>query len=117
MNAVKISDKKKRSKISFRKAIKVLGFKTYADYLASDHWKDTCRLLKGKVCYCCRQGERLQLHHKSYANIGKETEWDVVTVCDSCHSKIHSIEGGGAKLDRCHKKLRAQIKYQNRPRR
>lgn len=43
------------------------------------------------MCAYCK-GKATQVHHKRYAkkNLGKEPIKWLVSVCDSCHEKLHS---------------------------
>jgi hypothetical protein len=74
------------------------GFKNRRDYyrdvyLKSDAWKRKRYVVLKRDNYrCVYCGARAtQVHHKKYApkNIGKEPiEW-LVSVCKSCHDKLH----------------------------
>lgn len=62
-------------------------------YLKSDDWKrKRYVVLKRDNWRCVYCGAKAtQVHHKKYAkwNIGKEPiDW-LVSVCDSCHNKLH----------------------------
>ena len=76
---------------SFQDHLRRLGFRTYEDYLASDRWRTTARLYKKLRCYCCGLERSLQVHHRSYQNLGREKADDLVTVCRSCHQRIHRL--------------------------
>ena len=47
---------------------------------------------KYKVCQNCGKDYDLQVHHKTYENLGEEKEEDLLLVCKNCHSKIHGIK-------------------------
>lgn len=60
----------------------------YQEVILSDRW----RKLKAKVvavqkkrCGHCGHESALELHHKHYATMGRETERDVVALCSRCH--------------------------------
>lgn len=67
----------------------------YNNYLKSNHWKN----LRNKMliennykCQKCRKTKEkyeLQIHHKSYKNIGHEHKKDLVLLCKECHKKKH----------------------------
>ncbi|WP_350101702.1 HNH endonuclease [Fulvivirga sp.] len=63
-------------------------------YLQSDDWKrKRYVVLKRDNWTCVYCGSKAtQVHHKKYAkrNIGKEPIKWLVSVCDSCHEKLHS---------------------------
>lgn len=70
----------------------------YEKYMRSEEWqaKRSQRILiDGDKCVMCqRPAERtktgLQVHHINYRNLGNEDVWqDLVTLCPSCHRKIH----------------------------
>src|SRR6266446_8693254 len=51
------------------------GFRTYREYLDSPHRHTVrARVLNnnGTRCWCCNRKKDLQVHHKSYKNIGNE---------------------------------------------
>ena len=66
----------------------------YRDYLKTRHWKE-----KRKSVYerfngvCCRCGEQfslteMQVHHKTYHNLGNEKDQDLILYCRRCHSIV-----------------------------
>lgn len=69
-------------------------YASYQDYLASQDWKQRrARILKrdNYQCKICGTGMNLRVHHIRYPDIlGEEPDEDLITVCDSCHEKIHS---------------------------
>ena len=48
---------------------------TYAEYLQSEHWKSfasSMRRRRGLKCEFCQAADRpLEVHHKTYKNLGK----------------------------------------------
>lgn len=79
--------------------LKQLGYKTYAAYLSSDHWKRVRGLFisPGTKCQACLLAEAVNLHHKNYKNLGSETQDDVVPLCGGCHRRVHISETMGCK--------------------
>lgn len=68
---------------------------TYADYLQSDHWKQTRgKALKraGYKCQLCAETNGLQVHHNDYTRLGGELQTDLVVLCSECHKTHHGIE-------------------------
>ena len=47
-----------------------------------------------KECAVCGTKENLQLHHKTYTNIGKERDRDLVPLCFYHHKKFHDTNRG-----------------------
>ena len=82
------------------------GFDSYRDYLASPIWKATktrwmaSEACQGLICHAngCSSMYGLDLHHKTYARLGREFTADLVLVCRSCHEKIHVLERRGYRL-------------------
>lgn len=77
-----------------------LGFKSYRSYLARAHWADVKSAygiaLSCELCSGTGTG-KLQLHHRTYKNLGHETADDLIALCDSCHDRIHQSERMGGK--------------------
>lgn len=76
----------------FIAAIKALGFASYNDYLASDHWRGFRRMVlaREKRCAVCKQRATV-VHHKTYERIGHELYTDVEAMCSNCHDLLHGI--------------------------
>jgi hypothetical protein len=74
-----------------------LSANTYKLYLQTDHWIKTRKrkLLLNPVCEFCREKKASQVHHLRYNDddgktiLYKEHMKDLMSVCSSCHSKIH----------------------------
>ena len=67
----------------------------YYTYIRSAEWyARRATLIKKQCAFTDRikswpcDNKRLELHHIHYRNLGNETEQDVLTVCDRCHSDI-----------------------------
>ena len=62
-------------------------------YLKTDHWKKLRKKAKIRDNFKCVQcgvsGVRLEVHHKTYENAGREKLEDVITLCQPCHAKKH----------------------------
>lgn len=69
---------------------------TYQEYLNSPHWIRKRRefweskLHAGRCC-ACGDTNRLNVHHKTYENIGHETLEDFCLLCRECHKAAHEI--------------------------
>ena len=76
----------------FREMLKIRGYATYDDYLASDAWKQFHvwyrRTNLPQSCLVC-QSKDFQLHHWHYDNIGQDDPCDVVPLCESHHLELH----------------------------
>jgi len=71
--------------------LRPLGYKIYAEYLASDHWRDIHKRYRQsnrpQRCACGAVGT--QLHHLTYVRLGAERLDDLILVCKRCHRQIH----------------------------
>lgn len=68
----------------------------YSEYIQSDAWKAKRRQYFARTkeprCYVCeKSGVPLDLHHKTYKNLGNERMMDLVPVCRNCHELIHRM--------------------------
>jgi len=71
---------------------RALGYSCYDEYLRSEHWKKVRKEVlssAGNRCQRCGSPGRLQVHHKTYENIGQEHVNDLLAVCRECHERIH----------------------------
>ena len=74
-------------------------YSTYRDYLnLSNHWKrfklklkHNFKIQQKHCCIICSSKTKLEVHHKTYKNIGNESENDVVLLCSGCHRYIHEM--------------------------
>jgi len=65
----------------------------YHEYLKSDKWKQK-RLERLKLdnftCQNCgNKSGRLDVHHTTYATVFNESIYDIITLCNPCHFKLH----------------------------
>lgn len=60
----------------------------YLGYLKTDAWrKRRTAALKaaGNRCQVCNGTERLEVHHRTYENLGREKPEDLTVLCHTCH--------------------------------
>ena len=71
-----------------------INIERYREYLKSESWKKKKRLvLKRDNCICQGCGAKettLEVHHLTYERVGSELLLDLVSLCVSCHEKIHN---------------------------
>lgn len=64
----------------------------YSEYLLTPHWR-RCRERAfahyGRVCVLCPTSSGLQVHHRNYKRLGRETLEDLIVLCGRCHAKFH----------------------------
>jgi hypothetical protein len=84
--------RRRRRKSEFRERLKGLGYRSYSQYLKSEHWEGVKaryrRSKRPKVCACCGD-PNYQLHHNTYERLGKERLTDFTPLCDVCHTGFH----------------------------
>ncbi len=73
------------------------SYVTESDYMAlSPKWKELReeRLkLDNQRCVQCGAAYPINVHHRRYPSVwGTEKLEDLVTLCDSCHRKVHNIK-------------------------
>jgi hypothetical protein len=82
--------------LDIKKAIKILlDIKEpfdYKAYLLSDKWKEIRDRIvaNSNGCVVCDSTDSLNVHHKTYKNIGNENDNDLIVLCKSCHGKFHN---------------------------
>lgn len=60
----------------------------YNKYLKTEHWHKLYKYKTG-TCSRCKKIKETVLHHKTYDNLGNETQSDFIEVCNICHKTIH----------------------------
>lgn len=64
----------------------------YDAYLRTPRWsrlRDKVLARDGHLCQGCRESPATQVHHLTYDRVGREMLFDLVAVCERCHSRIH----------------------------
>lgn len=64
----------------------------YAEYLQTDHWQETRKRALKRArfkCQLCSRNGTLHVHHRTYENLGDESNADLIVLCESCHGKFH----------------------------
>ena len=83
-----------RRAVSLLKKEDALRKEEYARYLRSPKWRAKWRAVmnrdKGKCRFCGRKAS--QVHHLTYARIFREEQYDLVSVCKSCHNLLHKLD-------------------------
>jgi 5-methylcytosine-specific restriction endonuclease McrA len=67
----------------------------YNGYLASPLWarrRAAVLRLSGGICEACGEPTATIAHHLKYDHVGAEPLYDLVAVCASCHTQIHTPE-------------------------
>lgn len=64
----------------------------YAEYLKTHHWQEKrTRAMRsaGFRCMLCNQEGELHTHHRTYENLGRENDSDLICLCGECHEAFH----------------------------
>lgn len=67
----------------------------YYEYIESSAWmsKSGAAMKRaGFKCELCYRPYNLNVHHKSYENLGDEKPNELICLCRECHKKFHGIE-------------------------
>ncbi len=67
----------------------------YNEYLQSPVWKEKRAKVFARannLCEACRDAPAMQVHHRTYENVGREPLFDLVAVCADCHRILHDKE-------------------------
>ena len=73
----------------------------YKDYLNSNHWIEFRRKIYStrKICQGCSSSKKkLNIHHRNYKSLGKETEDDIIVLCEECHNRFHNKKKWKSKM-------------------
>jgi hypothetical protein len=65
----------------------------YNRYLLTPEWKARRALVlkrSGGLCEGCRQSPAQQVHHLTYAHVGREFLFELVALCEECHERLHA---------------------------
>jgi 5-methylcytosine-specific restriction endonuclease McrA len=85
-----------------QRAARAAGRQQYRDeYLQSERWKTKRKLVMQRdsnTCQACLQAPAEEVHHRTYARIGAEPAFDLVSLCGPCHRRLHAEAVAGGKL-------------------
>ena len=66
----------------------------YQEYLKSPEWqtkRQEALTRAGNRCQICNSSERLEAHHRTYKNLGRELEGDITILCRACHQLFYDF--------------------------
>lgn len=64
----------------------------YGMYLRTPEWGRTRQQALERACFRCQVcsgSARLEVHHRTYENLGNEMPGDLTTLCKECHEVFH----------------------------
>ena len=76
-----------------RETRRLMRKQAYAEYRETDAWraKRAQALARDKgVCQGCLSRRATQVHHLSYAHVGDELLFELISLCDECHERVHA---------------------------
>lgn len=80
--------------VPFNKRLSDLGFSTYNDYLAGEHWQNFRTHYRESTfpqfCIVCGRTD-YSLHHVTYDRLGRELLTDVLPLCQPHHEELHEV--------------------------
>lgn len=79
-------------------------------YMASPEWKKLRRLVMDRAkgqCEGCGQAPATEVHHLSYEHLRHEFLFELVALCNDCHSRIHAKGDHEALVEGCNACLHA----------
>ena len=65
----------------------------YSEYLKTEYWqKKRQQTIEfwGHRCMICDSQQALNVHHRTYRNLGNESILDLVVLCSDCHALFHN---------------------------
>jgi len=71
----------------------------YNAYLKTPRWKSIrAQVLQrdSGTCKGCGEQPATQVHHLTYKHVRNEFLWELISVCDTCHDRIHRPSPNGA---------------------
>jgi 5-methylcytosine-specific restriction endonuclease McrA len=64
----------------------------YQSYIHSDVWRAKAEAAierAGGRCQVCNGRSRLNVHHRTYQQLGREADTDLIVLCRFCHELFH----------------------------
>lgn len=64
----------------------------YSTYLASPEWRRRREKVMHRangICEGCLTNQATEVHHRTYDHIGNEFAFELIALCDHCHSRLH----------------------------
>jgi len=64
---------------------------SYMKYITSEEWRRKAQAAKQRAgeCALCTSTTALEVHHRTYARLGREHPSDLIVLCSRCHRRHH----------------------------
>ncbi len=69
-----------------RRSARYLSYLRFPAWFA---WRAQHLARYGADCKACGSTAKIDLHHKTYVNLGQEKAAELVALCESCHKAVH----------------------------
>jgi 5-methylcytosine-specific restriction endonuclease McrA len=73
--------------------LRELGFNSYWAYRSSADYMqrraEARAAADGACAHCDATGMQLDIHHRTYERLGRESAWDLIALCPACHAAAH----------------------------
>lgn len=82
-----------------RQAESIEWWARYNAYLTTPAWRARRELVIARaegMCEGCRKRRATQVHHLTYDHVGNEFLWELVAICDTCHTRYHDKDANHA---------------------
>jgi 5-methylcytosine-specific restriction endonuclease McrA len=67
-------------------------WRRYNEYLATEKWRNLRQLVFQRddgICQGCYAAPATQVHHLTYKHVCNEFLWELTSICDDCHARVH----------------------------
>jgi 5-methylcytosine-specific restriction endonuclease McrA len=67
-------------------------WRRYNEYLATEEWRNLRQLVFRRddgICQGCYAAPATQVHHLTYEHVCNEFLWELTSICDGCHARVH----------------------------
>lgn len=64
----------------------------YALYLSSEEWRKKREMILKRdnyICQGCLTENATEVHHRTYLNVGNEFCFELISLCETCHERVH----------------------------
>ena len=88
-----IHELSKRIKKEIIEEISIQYRQQYEEHLQSEYWhriRKKVLLRDDFLCQGCLENQATQVHHTTYSHLGNELAFQLISLCASCHSKVHN---------------------------
>ena len=66
----------------------------YSEYIKTDTWRKRAAFARSRAggrCWTCNFEGTLEVHHRTYDHVGRESPDDLIALCSPCHTAVHLV--------------------------